>query len=315
METLIQADNLVRRFGRRVAVNDVSFSLKQGEILGLLGRNGAGKSTTMQMLCGVLAPTSGTISINGIDLLSAPRLAKHHLGYLPDPPPLYRDATVNEFLEFCARLHRVPATRVPKAVESARDRCGLAQVGKRLIRNLSRGYQQRIGIAQAIVHAPPLIVLDEPTAGLDPVQINQIRELIRELSLEQGIILSTHILTEARNLCTRVQIIDQGRMVLGGPVDDLGTQIQTRSLVLRTTAAVNSERISSIDGVTGVESMADNQLRVSFEPPALPSPEIADFIVRSGAGLLEMRAEVSNLEQLFLDLAAADTDEKAHTTR
>lgn len=217
----VSASGLSRRYGARIAVHDIGFELRQGEVLGLLGPNGAGKTTTLQMLAGCLAPSSGDIQICGIDLLESPQQAKALLGYLPETPPLYRELTVDEFLNFAARLHRVAKATIPAAVDSAKQRCGLADVGKRLIGSLSKGYQQRVGIAQAIVHNPRVVILDEPTVGLDPIQIREIRKLIRELGGEHSVILSTHILPDVESICDRVQIMNQGKLAFAGGMAEL----------------------------------------------------------------------------------------------
>jgi ABC-2 type transport system ATP-binding protein len=221
MTTLINAKQITRYYGKHCAVNQLSFSLKKGQILGFLGVNGAGKTTTMQMLCGNLAPNSGEIYINGFNMLTQPKLAKRSLGYVPDTPPLYKDLSVHEFLCYCAQLHAVPKVDIKAAVKLAETRCGLTDVSDRLIANLSKGYQQRIGIAQAIVHNPDVIILDEPTVGLDPLQIIEIRSLIRELGRKHGVIFSTHILSEVQELCTDVMIIRQGTCVLNTRIEDL----------------------------------------------------------------------------------------------
>lgn len=221
MTTLIKAEQLTRYYGKHCAVNQLSFSLAKGQILGFLGANGAGKTTTLQMLCGNLAPTSGEIQVNGFDMLKQAKLAKRSLGYVPDTPPLYKELSVNEFLRYCAQLHGVPKADIPAAVKLAETRCGLTDVADRLIANLSKGYQQRIGIAQAIVHNPDVIILDEPTVGLDPLQIIEIRNLIRELGRNHGVIFSTHILSEVQELCTDVLIIRQGACVLNARIDAL----------------------------------------------------------------------------------------------
>jgi ABC-2 type transport system ATP-binding protein len=228
MSLLVEAKQLYRYYGKHCAVQNVSFSLRKGQVLGFLGANGAGKTTTMSMLCGNLAPSSGEIRINGVDLLDNPVAAKQYIGYLPDQPPLYKDLTVNEFLHYCAQLHRVPKGEVAAAVAVAQQRCGLNEVTNRLIGQLSKGYQQRVGIAQAILHNPPLIVLDEPTVGLDPIQIKEIRSLIKELGVEHGVILSTHILSEVQETCTDVQIIHQGQLVLNKTLAEL--DLDKRSL-------------------------------------------------------------------------------------
>lgn len=221
MSLLVEVHQLYRYYGKHCAVQNVSFSLKKGQVLGFLGANGAGKTTTMSMLCGNLAPSSGEIIINGVDLLDNPVAAKQNIGYLPDQPPLYKELTVTEFLSYAAQLHRVPNAQIAAAVTAAQDRCGLNEVAQRLIGNLSTGYQQRVGIAQAILHNPPVIVLDEPTVGLDPIQIKEIRRLIKELGKDHGVILSTHILSEVQETCTDVQIIHQGKLVLSKTMAEL----------------------------------------------------------------------------------------------
>lgn len=217
----VSTKDLSRSYGSRSAVRNIDFELRQGEVLGLLGPNGAGKTTTLQMLAGCLAPSSGSVEICGINLMEQPRAAKALLGYLPETPPLYRELTVDEYLRLAARLHRVPRNEIAEAVVKAKQRCGLSEVGKRLVGNLSKGYQQRVGIAQAIVHNPRVVILDEPTVGLDPIQIREIRSLIRELGGEHSVILSTHILPEVESVCDRIQIMNQGKLVFGGNMAEL----------------------------------------------------------------------------------------------
>ncbi|MEZ5476264.1 MAG: ABC transporter ATP-binding protein [Thiolinea sp.] len=221
--SLIEAEGLSRFYGEHCAVENLHLHLHQGEVLGLLGPNGAGKSTTMQMLTGNLAPTTGEIRINGIDLLDEPRQAKRYLGYLPEQPPVYRDLGVNEYLIYCARLHGLSGDALQQALEQAVQRCGLKEVQKRLIGNLSKGYQQRVGIAQAILHSPPVIILDEPTVGLDPIQIREIRALIQELGQTHTVILSTHILPEVQTVCDRVHILNRGRTVFNDSLQGMGS--------------------------------------------------------------------------------------------
>lgn len=220
----LSAQNLTRHYGEVVAVHQFDLQLRRGEVLGLLGPNGAGKSTTLRMLTGNLAPSSGSVEICGIDLLDKPQEAKAHVGFLPEIPPLYFDMTVNEYLLLAARLHRVPKEALKAALENVKQRCGLEQHSNNLIGTLSKGYQQRVGIAQAIIHNPDVIILDEPTVGLDPNQMREIRQLIRELGTTSSVILSTHILPEVENVCDRVQIMHQGSIVFDQPMIDLRQQ-------------------------------------------------------------------------------------------
>jgi len=302
MNTLIEVEQLYRYYGDHCAVKNVGFTLEKGEILGFLGPNGAGKSTTMQIICGNLAPSSGRIVVNGVDMLDQPREAKRALGYLPEIPPLYRELTVDEYLEYCAQLHRIPRRRQARAIAIARERCGLGDVGARLINNLSKGYQQRVGIAQAIIHMPAVIILDEPTVGLDPIQIREIRELIRELGKEHGVILSTHILPEVQESCTHVQIIHQGQLVLRDTIDGLERQMSNSSLLLTTARPLDVERVNGLDAVQSVDDLGAHQYRVYHEKDGNPAEQIARTVVESGCGLLEMVAERRSLEQVFIDM-------------
>ncbi len=217
----LSALNLVRRHDGHLVVDDVSLELRRGEVLGLLGHNGAGKSTTLQMLTGALPPHSGQIEVCDFDMRQQPRQAKACIGFLPEHPPLYRDMCVDDFLRFAAKLHHVPAAQVAERLADSKQRCGLQDSGKKLIGTLSKGYQQRVGIAQAIIHNPAVVVLDEPTVGLDPTQIRDIRTLIRELGDRSSVILSTHLLNEVENLCDRVAVLQQGRMIFNGSSDEM----------------------------------------------------------------------------------------------
>jgi ABC-2 type transport system ATP-binding protein len=220
-EILISADHISHYYGNYRAVDNVSFSVHRGEVLGFLGPNGAGKSTTMQMLCGVLSAGEGQITVAGHDMFDMPKVAKRNLGFLPEHPPLYQDLSVNEYLCYAAGLRGITKAEIKKAVEYSKHRCGLTNTGKRLIKNLSKGFQQRVGIAQAIIHSPAVVILDEPTSGLDPNQILEIRKLISELGNDHSVILSTHILPEVKSVCDRVLIIHQGKLVLDESLDKL----------------------------------------------------------------------------------------------
>ncbi|MGR8935782.1 MAG: ABC transporter ATP-binding protein [Gammaproteobacteria bacterium] len=308
MTALLQAEHLYRYYGSRCVVDDVGFTLAKGEVLGFLGPNGAGKTTTMQMLCGVLAPDSGRIAVNGADILQRPRAAKTFLGYLPDTPPVYPELTVDEYLHYCARLHRVQGKYLRAAVQKVLQRCGLTHVAQRLIGNLSKGYQQRVGIAQALVHNPDLVVLDEPTAGLDPVQIVEIRELIRELGSEHGVILSTHILSEVQHCCSRVQIIHQGKLVLHENIDGLRQRLNGAAFIVSTQRPADTARLAAVDGVTAVELLSPHCCRVHYRTEQNPAERLAAVIAESGCGLQELTPERQTLEELFLALLNGDRE-------
>ena len=298
----VEASQLTRIYGGRQAVADVSFTLSQGEVLGFLGPNGAGKSTTMKMLTGNLAPSMGSVKICGIDVIDKPKEAKALIGYLPEQPPLYRELTVDEYLAMAARLHRVNSRHIKKAVETAKERCGLTEMSKRLIENLSKGYQQRVGIAQAIIHNPMVVILDEPTVGLDPIQIRDIRALIKELGGEHSVILSTHILPEVEMVCDRVQIIHQGKLVFNGPIDLLKQQRYGNRLLVGLRQAPASEELLALPGVTGVDALPDGLLRVHYQPGEPPTDALVHAAVSNHWGLHQIGPDQTSLEEVFVQL-------------
>jgi len=302
MENLIEIEHLYRYYGKYCAVNDVSFTLAKGEVLGFLGPNGAGKTTTMQMLCGNLAPSSGQIKINGFDLLDQPNKAKRSLGYLPDTPPLYKDLSVQEFLHYCAGLHGIAKNSIAQAIDKAKERCGLADVSHRLIANLSKGFQQRVGIAQAILHNPDIIILDEPTVGLDPIQISEIRALIRELGEDHGIILSTHILSEVQESCSHVQIIHQGRLILSESVAGLNLHMNTGGLQVTTRLAPDASVLLAIPGVIAIETLTDHQIIIHHSVTHDPTKDITETIIAAGWELQELTPVKKSMEDIFMDL-------------
>lgn len=232
----LSAQQLTRFRGKHCVVSDVSLTLYRGEVLGLLGHNGAGKSTTLQMLAGALPLSQGSISVCEFDLSTHPAQAKACLGFLPEQPPLYRDMRVDDYLRFVGRLHRVAADKLDAYLEKAKQRCSLIDCGQKLIGTLSKGYQQRVGIAQAIIHQPAVIILDEPTVGLDPTQIRDIRDLIRELGDSSSVILSTHLLNEVENICDRALILQQGKVVFNDTTDELRRHSDIESSFIRLTA-------------------------------------------------------------------------------
>ena len=307
----IRASGLSRRFGTHTAVNGINLELRRGEVLGFLGPNGAGKTTTMQMLTGNLAPSAGSVSICGVDMLDMPVEAKMHIGYLPETPPLYRDMTVTEFLDLAARLHRVPGARRRAAVEKARERCGLGDVSRKLIGTLSKGYQQRVGIAQAIVHEPDVIILDEPTVGLDPNQIRDIRTLIRELGSAHSVILSTHILPEVEAICDRVQIMHHGKMVYTDTIAGLKLLHSGRTLLvgLHQPPAIDELRaeFNKIAGVVETEPAGENLFRVRVAADVDPTEGIVALAAERLWGLRQIGPAQTSLEDVFVNLTRNDT--------
>ena len=301
-QTLIEARGLSRRFGPTVAVAGLDLTLRKGEILGMLGPNGAGKTTTMKMLAGCLAPSAGSVKINGVDLREEPSRAKQHLGYLPEQPPVYPELTVDEYLTYCAGLHGIVPRQRVVAVASAKKDCGLADVGRRLVGNLSKGYQQRVGLAQAIIHRPPVVILDEPTVGLDPIQIREIRGLITELGKSHSVILSSHILPEIQAVCGRVMIIHRGRAVYN---ESIG-QIRGAAITLELRRPPKAEDLRTFKGVTQVADLGAGRFRLQCEDSADPREQLAELAARNNWGLLELRAESKTLEEIFVELTAGD---------
>jgi ABC-2 type transport system ATP-binding protein len=302
----VEAVELTRLYGGREAVSNVSFSVKQGEVLGFLGPNGAGKSTTMKMLTGNLAPSAGSVKICGIDMIENPKEAKALIGYLPEMRPLYKEFTVDEYLTIAARLHRVSGKHIKKAVEIAKERCGLGHMSKRLIENLSNGYQQRVGIAQAIIHSPMVVILDEPTVGLDPIQIRDIRALIREIGGEHSVILSTHILPEVEMVCGHVQIIDKGKLVFNGGIDVLKRQRIGNKLLIGFSNRPALEDVLKIKGVTEAEFTENNMMRVRFAEDMMPHEAIVLASVKHKWGLYQIAPDQTSLEDVFVQLTYQD---------
>lgn len=299
---LLSAQSLSHNYGSHLAVNNVSFDIYKGEVLGFLGPNGAGKSTTMKMLSGNLAPNHGQIMINGYDLLSQPKQAKAHIGYLPEQPPLYKELTVKEFLFFCAKINLIPAKNITSAVNTAIERCGLSDMTKRLIGNLSKGYQQRVGIAQAIIHTPAVVILDEPTSGLDPIQIREIRHLIRDIAAEHSVILSTHILPEVQMLCDRVQIINHGRSVFNDTLANFNQQRQASDLLCNLLTPPPIAELQQISGVINVETLSPTQFRLHYQPDTNPTAELLNLAVTKQWHLTMLMPEQHSLEDVFMNI-------------
>jgi ABC-2 type transport system ATP-binding protein len=299
--TTIHAHALTRRYSAHAAVRNVDLELRRGEVLGFLGPNGAGKTTTMQMLTGNLAPTEGEIAICGIDLLARPTAAKAKIGYLPETPPLYRELTVDEYLNLAVKLHRVPKNRRREAVSQAKQRCGLTDVGRKLIGTLSKGYQQRVGIAQAIAHEPDVVILDEPTVGLDPNQIRDIRSLIRELGGAHSVILSTHILAEVEAICDRVQIMHHGEVVYSDTIAALKAFHSGRTVLLGLRRPPSEAELAGIPGVTAVERASDKLFRLQLAADD-PTEQLVKRAVERNWGLYHLAPAQTSLEDVFVNL-------------
>ncbi|MFT5221703.1 MAG: ABC-2 type transport system ATP-binding protein [Planctomycetota bacterium] len=308
-EALIQVENLSRYYQNNRAIHQLSFSLHAGEVLGFLGPNGAGKSTTMQIISGNVAPNEGEVRIGGFDILESPREAKQLLGYLPEHPPVYRDAKVDEYLSYCAKLHRLRGREVAEAVSRVKEQCGLEDVGNRLLGNLSKGYQQRAGIAQAIIHNPPVVILDEPTVGLDPIQIREIRELIRSLGSERSVILSTHILSEVQATCDRVQIIRSGELIYNASTESLNYSREA-AMIIDLQRPPTLEQINQCDGIDHAESLDGNRFRVFLRTDS-SAEQLVELSVAKNWGLCRLVAEQQSLEDLFIELTRDDIKDLA----
>ncbi len=254
------------------------------------------------MLTGNLAPTEGDVRICGINIITEPKKAKALIGYLPEMRPLYKELTVNEYLTIAARFHKVPPPKIKKALEEAKERCGLSHMSKRLIENLSNGYQQRVGIAQAIIHNPEIVILDEPTVGLDPIQIREIRKLIRDIGQQHSVIISTHILPEVEMVCDRVQIIDNGQLVFHGSIEDLRAQRRGNKLLVGFSKAPALSKLKKIKGVDKVENAENGMFRFHFKEKYLPAEEIVNLSVKEGWGLYHINMDITSLEETFVNL-------------
>jgi ABC-2 type transport system ATP-binding protein len=311
---VIEVQHLTKRYGGVTAVNDVSFRVERGEILGFLGPNGAGKTTTMRILTGYIPATEGTASIAGFDVFSQAIEAKRRTGYLPETPPLYPDMTVREYLQFVSKIKGVPSKERKARIDQVMKKTFIADMAGRACGKLSKGYRQRVGLAQAIIHNPDVLILDEPTAGLDPNQIIETRKLIRELAGDHTIVLSTHILPEVAQTCGRVVIISKGKVVAVDTPDNLTDRLQgaaTMFVQVEGDETLASMALGRVPGVTRVTTSDTRERVVSFEVDSEKGRdvrrELAQAVVANGLGLLELRPMRMSLEEIFLSLT---TEEK-----
>jgi ABC-2 type transport system ATP-binding protein len=311
---MITVKELTKRYARNTAVDHISFEIQKGQIVGFLGPNGAGKTTTMRMLTCFMPPTAGTATVAGFDVLEEPMEVKKRIGYLPEAPPLYPEMRTGEYLEFVGRLKGLSNAELGKRVDYVCERCAVADVREKLISKLSKGYRQRIGLAQAIIHNPEVLILDEPTAGLDPKQINETRDLIKSLAGDHTIILSTHILPEVEQTCEQVIIISKGKVIATDSVTNLQNRARGVESVLLEVAGRNGEldpaavqaRIEKITGVSKVHFKEKRQTRNIFEVESvkdkLARGDLARAVVEAGWDLNELRSSAMSLEEVFLQL-------------
>lgn len=302
-EPILKIEQLSHRYSKDWAVRDVSFEINKNGIVGLLGSNGAGKSTTMNILCGVLSQTEGKVLIEGFDTRKDPEAAKKRIGFLPQNAPLHLELTVNEYLTYCAHLRLIDKDKIKAAVDAVKERCGVTHFSNRLIGNLSGGYRQRVGIAQAIIHQPLLVVLDEPTNGLDPNQILEVRHLIREIAEERAVIFSSHILAEIQATCQDIIMIEGGKMVFKNTMDAFNNYIEPNSLLVTLQNPPDAQELKSIDGVEQVEFLSAKVIRMHFNV----SPKITEELVKTSVlrnwGLSEITLEKSSLDAIFAQLS------------
>ena len=301
-DIIVRVEHLSHRYSIQWAVRDVSFEIPRHGIYGLLGANGAGKSTVMNIMCGVLKQTEGDVIIAGVNTKRDTIAAKKHIGFLPQKPPLYQDLTVEEYLIHAADLRWVAPREMKKAVEEVMERCAITHFRKRLLKNLSGGYQQRVGIAQAIVHKPDLVVFDEPTNGLDPNQIVEIRHLIKSIAEERTVILSTHILPEVQAACDHILMMDHGKMVFSGTVDEFDNYIVPNTIYVRLANAPSSGVLKGVEGVNDVEDLGGQQFRVRFTDAQEVTERLVDLSTEHHWRLQEIRQEKNSLDTIFAKL-------------
>ena len=309
---MIEINNLVKRYGDKNAVKGISFTVNDGEVLGFLGPNGAGKTTTMNIITGYLSSTSGTVKVNGHDILEEPELAKKEIGYLPENPPLYNDMTVKEYLKFICDLKGVEKARRKNMLDNIVSMVKISDVYDRLIGNLSKGYKQRVGIAQALVGNPSILILDEPTVGLDPNQIIEIRRLIKALSKNHSIVISSHILSEIQEIADRVVIINRGKIAAVDTISDLSKRLSGQSKILLTFRGPVTDAVTKIRTVKGVSSAVSrvankfSQIEITISANDSSETRIAIFnlMVREGWPILELRSLDPSLEEIFLNITS-----------
>jgi ABC-2 type transport system ATP-binding protein len=302
MQSIVKTVGLSHRYAAAWAIKDINIDINKKGIYGLLGSNGAGKSTTMNIICGVLNQTEGEAYISGIDIRKHPIEAKQLIGFLPQQAPLYLDLTVREYLLYCAHLRRMEDSAIPAALDRVMNKCGISHMQHRLLKNLSGGYRQRTGLAQAIIHQPRLVILDEPTNGLDPVQIADVRNLIREIAVETTVILSSHILSEIQVLCQEILMIEQGQLVFADNMDAFFNYIAPQSMLLQFENAPMADALGHIPGVNRVEKLTPKSFRLFFDGSVEVREAVVAESMRSKWRLTEMAIEKNSVDEIFKEL-------------
>lgn len=300
---IIKIDHLSHRYSVQWAVRDIDFEIPEPGIYGLLGSNGAGKSTTMNIMCGALKQTEGDVFIKGHSISKEPIEAKKRIGFLPQVPPLQKDLTVSEFLSYSASLRHVPDNEIKGALDRVLEQCRIGHFRHRLIRNLSGGYQQRVGIAQAIIHEPEVVILDEPTNGLDPNQILDVRRLIKEIAEEHTVILSTHILSEVQAICDHIYMIEQGRLVFSGTVHEFDNYIIPDSILATLMALPETEELERLTGVLEAEDLGSGRYRIKFDDYREVTRQLVEKSAENNWLLTEMTLEKSSMNAVFAELS------------
>lgn len=303
MSNIVKLERLSHKYSSSWAIRDINMEIGSQGIVGLLGSNGAGKSTTMNILCGALNQTEGEVYISGINMRENPEEAKKLIGFLPQNPPLYMDLTVDEYLHYCAGLRLMPKDKLKPAIREAKERCGVDHYSNRLIRNLSGGYRQRVGIAQAIVHKPKLVVLDEPTNGLDPNQIIEVRALIKEIANDRAVIFSSHILSEVQLLCKEIRMIESGRIVFSDSMDAFNNYVEPHSLLMHLENPPTSETLLKIPGITKVDFLTERQVRVHFNGEQEIAERMVEASIAQGWRLREISIDKTALDEIFSQLS------------
>ena len=300
---IVKVEHLYHRYATQWAIEDINFEIEENGVIGLLGSNGAGKSTTMNIICGVLKQTRGKVYINGIDTLKNPVAARKYIGFLPQKPPLYPDLTVDEYLRFCAEIHWMERKKINAAVGETEERCGITHMKDRLLRNLSGGYQQRVGIAQAILHDPKFVVLDEPTNGLDPNQILEVRQLIREIAEDRTVMLSTHILSEVQATCSTIKMIEHGRVVFSGSVEEFDNYIEPNTLYAVFDLPPLPDELMMIAGIKKIEMVGGHGVRLWYDGERDTIKQVIRESMVRGWEMTEIRSEKSSMEAVFAKLS------------